>query len=58
MSEMVKRVAEEMYYDELRHGGWAADIGIWGPRLFERDAFVLLESMKDRCLAVEEENDK
>jgi hypothetical protein len=56
VSKMAKRIAEEMYYDELKLGAWVVDIGIWGSRLFEREAFVLLESMADRCLVVEEED--
>lgn len=58
VSELVKLVAEGMYRDELKRGGWVSNIGIFGPRLFERDALALLDSMKDRCLAVESENSK
>lgn len=58
VSDLVKRVADEMYYEELRNGAWAVDIGIWGPSLFNRDALALVDAMTDRCLAVEGENDK
>ncbi len=58
VSEMVRRMAQVMYDDTLKHGGWAADIGLFGPRLFERDALAVLDAMKDRCLSVEGEDDK
>jgi len=58
VSEMVQRIANEMYYDELKHGGWVADIGIFGPSLFRRDALAVVDAMKDRCLSVESENDR
>ncbi|MFP4215783.1 MAG: hypothetical protein ACOCVI_01830 [Planctomycetota bacterium] len=58
VSDLVKRVADEMYHEELRNGAWAVDIGIWGPSLFNRDAMALLDGMKDRCLAVVGDKDK
>lgn len=56
VSELVKRVAKEMYNDALKHGGSSVDIGIFGPSLFERDVFAVLDSMKDQCISVESEN--
>lgn len=58
VSDLIKRIADEMYYEELRNGAWAVDIGISGPSLFNRDALALLDGMKDRCLAVVGDNDK
>ncbi len=58
VSEIVERIAQEMYDDTLKHGGWAADIGLFRPPLFEGDALALLESMKSRCLSVEGGDDK
>jgi hypothetical protein len=51
-AELIKRVADEMYYGELRHGAWVADIGIFGPAIFEREAQALLESMVGRCIII------
>lgn len=52
VSDLVKRIAEEMYYDELRNWAGLVGIGIWDPSLFNRDALALLDGMRDRCLAV------
>ncbi len=52
---MVRRLARAMYDEALECGGGQADIGLLGPRLFERDALAVLERMKDRCLSVEDE---
>ena len=49
-AELVKSVAEQMYSDELRHGAWVVDIGVWGPAIFDPDARQLLESMVGRCI--------
>jgi hypothetical protein len=57
-SDLVKRVADEMYCEEPRNGAWAVDIGIWGPSLFNRDALALVDAVKDRCPAVVGDNDK
>lgn len=51
-AELVRRVAEEMYFDELRHGAWVVDIGIFGPAIFEAEARELVESMVGRCIEV------
>jgi len=37
MIRLVKRVAAELYSDELRHGAGVLDIGLIGDRLFNRD---------------------
>lgn len=58
VSDLVKHVADEMYYEELRNWGGLEGIGIWGPSLFNQDALALSDSMADRCLAVEGDNDK
>lgn len=31
---LVLRVADDLYREELRRGGWNSDIGVWGSRLF------------------------
>ncbi len=34
---LVHRIANDLYRDELRHGGWAAEIGFMGSALFRSD---------------------
>ncbi|MGH7873348.1 MAG: hypothetical protein ACREQO_14135 [Candidatus Binatia bacterium] len=41
---LVQRVADELYRKELRHGGGALDIGLFGSRLFDRDVVSALEA--------------
>ena len=38
LAKLVGRVAQELYFDEMRHGGWTLDIGLYGPELFVPDA--------------------
>jgi hypothetical protein len=40
----VASVAESLYRDELRAGGWMIDLGLFGSRLFVDDARRLLWS--------------
>jgi hypothetical protein len=41
---LVKRVAAELYNDELRQGAGVLDIGLIGDRLFNRDIIRALDS--------------
>lgn len=41
---LVERVAHALYLDELRHGGWALDLGFLGPGLFVREAAQVIEA--------------
>lgn len=56
VSELVPRVAQQMYDNALEHGGWIADIGLFGPRLFERDALAALQEMDERCISLKPDN--
>jgi hypothetical protein len=40
------RLAETLYRDEMGHGAWAADVGLLGPRAFQRDAESLLAGIR------------
>lgn len=51
-AEVVQRVAQEMYAEELRRGAGAVDIGMVGPAIFNEDAQALLEGMLGRCITV------
>ena len=41
---LVKRVAHEIYSDEIRNGAWVMDIGLFGPGLFAPDVVGELEA--------------
>jgi hypothetical protein len=44
VANLVKRVAAELYSDELRQGAGVLDIGLIGDRLFNRDIIRALDS--------------
>ena len=44
LSELAEQLAESLYRDELRHGGWAVDVGLLGPNVFIADALQELQS--------------
>jgi hypothetical protein len=44
LSELAEQLAERLYRDELRHGGWAVDFGLLGPNVFVADALRLLRA--------------
>jgi hypothetical protein len=41
---LLQCVARDLYLDELRRGGWVADIGVLGPTLFASDAAREIEA--------------
>jgi hypothetical protein len=38
LSELAEQLAEDLYRNELRYGGWAIDVGLLGSNLFVDDA--------------------
>ena len=38
LGRLLDRVAREVYHDELRRGGWAADVGVVGLAAFRAEA--------------------
>lgn len=44
LARLVDRVAREVYFDEVRRGAWALDIGLYGPGLFVRDVISEIRS--------------
>jgi hypothetical protein len=38
LSELAEQLAEGLYRDELRYGGWAVDVGLLGASMFVADA--------------------
>lgn len=50
LSDLIMRVAHELYCEEVQRGtGWIG-IGLFGPTIFESDARELLESIQCRHL--------
>ena len=41
--QLVRRVADRLYHEELRNGAGASDIGLFGSRLFDREAIAAIE---------------
>ena len=39
-------VADSLYRQELRRGGWVVDVGVWGPAVFRREARNILRGMR------------
>jgi hypothetical protein len=52
---LVKRVASELYSDELRKGAGVLDIGLIGDRLFNRDVFRELNAANGTLWKMEQE---
>ena len=44
--EVISRLAESLYRNELRSGGWSVDIGLFGSSLFVPEARCALEAGK------------
>jgi hypothetical protein len=44
LSELAEQLAESLYRDELRHGGWAVDLGLLGSSVFVADALQELQA--------------
>jgi hypothetical protein len=44
LSELAEQLAESLYRDELRHGGWAVDLGLLGSNVFVADALQELQA--------------
>jgi len=43
-AEIVKRVAQQIYRDELRYGAAALDVGLFGAMLFESEVVAALKT--------------
>jgi hypothetical protein len=44
LSELAEQLAESLYRDELRHGGWAVDVGLLGSSVFVADILQQLQA--------------
>jgi hypothetical protein len=43
LCELADQLAESLYRDELRHGGWVVDVGLLGSSVFVADALQQLQ---------------
>lgn len=43
LCELAEQLAESLYRDELRHGGWAVDVGLLGSSVFDAAALQQLQ---------------
>src|SRR5688572_27973827 len=43
---LIDGIAEGIYKSELRRGGWAADLGVFGPDLFVEEASACLRAIE------------
>jgi hypothetical protein len=43
---LVERISDILYRAELRQGGGAVDIGIWGPAIFSQEAVRVLSGVR------------
>ena len=44
LGELAEQLAESLYRDELRHGGWAVDVGLLGSSVFVADVLQQLQA--------------
>ena len=44
LSELAEQLAETLYRDELRYGGWAIDVGLLGSSMFVADTLQELSA--------------
>lgn len=38
LHRLEEQVAEALYHEALRRGGWSLDIGVWGPAAYRKEA--------------------
>ncbi|MBI4317804.1 MAG: hypothetical protein HY675_04880 [Chloroflexi bacterium] len=43
--DAIRKLAEEMYFDDVRHGGSELDLGMWGPDLYIHEAERLVDGL-------------
>jgi hypothetical protein len=54
--DLVAVISRRLYLDEWRRGGWAADIGLFGPRLFAPDIARALEARNGQLWTITPNN--
>jgi hypothetical protein len=57
LSELVEQLAETLYRDELRYGGWAVDVGLVGSSVFVADALQELRAGDGDLWKISEEDE-
>ncbi|MDP2920110.1 MAG: hypothetical protein Q8O43_07835 [Dehalococcoidia bacterium] len=52
-----ERISDNLYRDELWRGGWATDIGLWGPAVFTKAAVQILSDIRPQFACLVNENE-
>ncbi len=53
LATVVERIADALYREALRHGAWAADIGVLGPGAFAAEVVRELEARRGVLWTIE-----
>jgi hypothetical protein len=56
LQRLVDHIARELYREEMRRGGWAADIGFAGSALFRADAEHVVEGAADSLWTIDRQH--
>lgn len=51
-ADMIEQITEQLMREEISTGSWAADVAVWGPALFQREATALLEQLDGDLIAI------
>ncbi len=50
---LVERVSERLFHEELRRGGWAADIGVLGSGMYKSEIVDMVRALNGLTLRIE-----
>ena len=53
LQQLVERVANELYHEELHNGAWALDIGLFGSKLFVPDVMSEIKARNGTLWQIE-----
>ena len=56
--QLVRRVADRLYHEELRRGAGASDIGLFGSRLFDREVVAAIKAGAGELWKISSEMEK
>lgn len=58
LAKLIERVAREVYFDEVRHGASALDIGLYGPDLFVTEVISELKAANSILWRIESQEER
>jgi hypothetical protein len=53
LGDLVDQVVERLVRDESGRGGWAAEVGVWGPSIYGTTVGDLIERLDGRLVRIE-----